>query len=467
MSKLMRCLYCGLLQDEPAGVKTCSRCGGELAYEAPPPPEGRGSYVQVQMELDQVSAPAGRTVDRYLLVTLCTPKSIPLEHRAAEKAGRPAMNFTPVLDVSGSMHGAKLAQAKEAVQHSLHCLQEGDTLSLVTFSDRIDTVLESTSISSRVRGQVQSALEEIYAGGMTALCAGLERGIQENLVKKVSSNLVLLLSDGQANVGETDVERVGQRALEARQQGLVVSTLGVGADYNEALMVEIATQGGGRYYHIEAASQIVSYLTGELGEAVNLAAREVHFKLNLPPGAILAPLSSLYSCSQNGSEADVTIGDLLLDQELEVPLRLTLLSPKEGLRLSVEGEVHYTSPAGKSLYTPINRVTVRVRPLEGYSLREGAVKPVVERVAHQMHANEVLAMSRAMARGDRAEMEQVRSNLESVRGYISLLDEEKAHEIRDKLLHDMDVVESRDPLMSKRSVSNAFRTQRSQRDFDK
>jgi hypothetical protein len=76
-------------------------------------------------------------------------------------------------------------------------------------------------------------------------------------------------------------------------------------------------------------------------------------------------------------------------------------------------------------------------------------------------------MSRAMARGDRAEMEQVRSNLESVRGYISLLDEEEAHEIRDKLLHDMDVVESRDPLMSKRSVSNAFRTQRSQRDFDK
>jgi Mg-chelatase subunit ChlD len=467
MPKLMRCLYCGLLQDEPVGVKSCSRCGGELVYEAPPPPEERGSYVQVQMELDQVSAPAGRTVDRYLLVTLRTPKSIPQEQRAPEKTGRPAMNFTPVLDVSGSMHGAKLAQAKEAVQRSLQCLQEGDVLSLVTFSDKIDTVLEPTAISSRVRGQVESALQEIYAGGMTALCAGLERGIQQSLVKKGGSNLVLLLSDGQANVGETGVELVGQRALEARQQGLVVSTLGVGADYSEALMVEIATQGGGRYYHIETASQIVPYLTGELGEAANLAAREVHLKLNLPPGAILAPLSSLYPCSQNASEADVTIGDLLLDQELEVPLRLTLMSPKEGLRLSVDGEVHYISPAGSRLSSPINRVTVRVCPLEGYSLREGAVKPVVERVAHQMRANEVLAMSRAVARGDRAEMEQVRNNLENVRGYISLLNEEEAHEIRDKLLHDMDVVESRDPLMSKRSVSNAFRTQRSQRDFDK
>jgi Mg-chelatase subunit ChlD len=467
MSKLMRCLYCGLLQDEPAGVKVCSRCGGELAYEAPPPPEGRGSYVQVQMELDQVSAPAGLTVDRYLLVTLRTPKSIPQEHRAPEKAVRPVMNFTPVLDVSGSMHGDKLAQAKEAVQRSLHCLHEGDSLSLVTFSDKIHTVLEPTSISSRVRGQVQSALEEVYAGGMTALCAGLELGIQKNIIGKGSSNLVLLLSDGQANVGETDVELVGQRALEARKQGVVVSTLGVGADYNEALMVEIATQGGGRYYHIETAAQIVPYLAGELGEAANLAAREVRLKLDLPPGAVLAPLSALYPCSQNGSQADVTIGDLLLDQELEVPLRLTLMSPKEGLRLSVEGELHYTSPAGKSLYTSINRVTLRVRPQEGYSQREGAVRPVVERVAHQMHANEVLAMSRAVARGDRVEMENVRNKLEGVREYIELLDEKESREIREKLLDDMRVVENSDSLMAKRSVSTAFRVQRSQRDFDK
>ena len=53
----------------------------------------------------------------------------------------------------------------------------------------------------------------------------------------------MLLSDGQANVGETDIERVGCAVREARTKGLVVSTLGVGADYNEALMSEIAGAG--------------------------------------------------------------------------------------------------------------------------------------------------------------------------------------------------------------------------------
>ena len=56
------------------------------------------------------------------------------------------------------------------------------------------------------------------------------------------------------------------RALGARTKHLVVSTLGVGSDYNEALMVEIATQGGGRFYHVQHANEISAYLTGELGE---------------------------------------------------------------------------------------------------------------------------------------------------------------------------------------------------------
>ncbi len=53
MSRLMRCPYCGLLQDEPIGVKSCGRCGGGLEYERELP--GKPAYLQVQMELDQVA----------------------------------------------------------------------------------------------------------------------------------------------------------------------------------------------------------------------------------------------------------------------------------------------------------------------------------------------------------------------------------------------------------------------------
>ncbi len=65
---------------------------------------------------------------------------------------------------------------------------------------------------------------------------GWNWGVQQALEPQIGDQLVLLLSDGQANVGETDLEKVGMRGSAARTNGLVVSTLGVGADYNEALM---------------------------------------------------------------------------------------------------------------------------------------------------------------------------------------------------------------------------------------
>ena len=95
MPKMMRCPYCGLLQDEPQGVKQCSRCGGGLEYERQPPPGKEPSYLQIQMELDQVAAPAGRNVERYLLLTIRTPDKVPPEEAAPAGRERPPLNFAP------------------------------------------------------------------------------------------------------------------------------------------------------------------------------------------------------------------------------------------------------------------------------------------------------------------------------------------------------------------------------------
>jgi len=174
MSQLMRCIYCGLLQDEPKGVKECSRCGGELVFEKPGAGGQAGAYLFAQMELDQVKAPAGRNIDRYLLVTLRSPSQVPPEQSAPTLSGRPPLNFTAVLDISGSMQGEKLHQAKEAVRLTLHHLRDGDCLSLVTFSNDVHCVLEPTEVDDHLRKVVESALQEISATGMTALDGGLE-----------------------------------------------------------------------------------------------------------------------------------------------------------------------------------------------------------------------------------------------------------------------------------------------------
>ena len=473
MPRLMRCQYCGLLQDEPAGVKACARCGGELTFEVEPPPGEQASYVRAQMELDQVTAPGGRNVDRYLLVTLQTPVQVPPEEAAPTETGRQPLSFAAVLDVSGSMRGQKLAQAKEAVRQALRRLHDGDVFSLVTFSGGVACPFEPAEINDQARQVVERALGEIEAGGQTALCGGLELGLEKVAARPPyppiggmgETSLVLLLSDGQANVGETDVEAVGQRGFQARQQGIIVSTLGVGADYNEALMVEVATQGGGRFYHVLDPVQIGAYVAGELGEVAALAAREATLHLTIPAGAALFPLSSAYPAQQGGGEATVALGDIPSDIELEVPMRLTLPAQPAPSKLSVEGVLTYTSPAGNHLSTRLNRVTVRFVEPAAFGRRDGVVMPVVEHVLGQMRATGVLGTSRMMAARGLAEgQRRAEMDLAALQEYAALLGEERGLEEAQAMEAEFAQLQAA-PAMAKMAVSGAFARQRSTRPF--
>lgn len=466
---LMRCLYCGLLQDEPTGVKSCLRCGGELAFEVKPPGNGRTSYVRVQMELDQISAPAGRIVDRHLLVTLWTPEQVPPEECAPTQTGRSPLNFTTVLDISGSMHGEKLVQAKEAVHQALLYLHKGDTFSLVTFSDNVRCVFEPDQINSQTRRNIKNALAEIESGGMTALCGGLELGLEKAILARQDTNLVMLLSDGQANVGITDLEQIGMRASQARKSNVIVSSLGVGSDYNEALMVEIANQGGGRFYHILQANQIAAFVTGELGEIAALAAREATLRLTLPPSSAVMPLTPVYPARHIDNEVVISIGDIPADTELEIPLRLTLPAQPSGSKLSIEGVMTHKSPAGNELSSPLNRVTVRFSDAALFKLRDGVVSPVVEHVLLQMKSTQVLEVSRAMTHGVAEGQQCVSSASETLKSYASLLGEERAEQETGNFMADFNSVlfSAASPAAAKAAVASAFAVQRSSKDFNK
>jgi Ca-activated chloride channel family protein len=399
-------------------------------------------------------------------VTLRAPKDIPPEQAAPTTSGRPPVSFTAVIDVSGSMRGEKLEFTKQAVRQALRFLHDGDTISLAAFSDQPSLFLKPTLVNSEARQQIEGVVAELQAGGMTALDGGLELGIQQALDQKLDTNLLLLLSDGQANIGETELEKVGQRAGAASRQGLVVSTLGVGSDYNEALMTEIAVQGRGRFYHVQAANQIVPYLTSELGEAADLAARQVQIQIRLPQSALLVPLSASYKAELVDSRAVISIGDIPRDLEVEIPLRLTLLTGKAGERLSIDGEVSYTTPAGNQLTAVLNRVTVRMVAPEKFQLREGVVMPVAEQVARQMKAAQVLQYSRAMARSEPAELQRAEQDRIKLRDYLGLLGQEVAEDMIAEMDGDLYAVRAASPT-AKLVMANAFQAQRFMRKRDK
>jgi Ca-activated chloride channel family protein len=479
----MRCKYCGTLQDEPAGAKICVQCGGELGAELIPyedePTRVSGSYVRAQLELDQIAAPAGQIVERHLVVTVETPAAVPPGEQARTQAGREPLSFVAVLDVSGSMQGDKIRAAKEAVRQAVNRLQDGDLFALVTFATDVQCPLSSWRIDTNLRQAVEGLLQAIRAGGQTALCGGLEEGIRQASTHRGDeihrgANLVLLLSDGQANVGETDVEAVGQRAIDARTRGITVSTLGVGSDYNEALMAEVAIDGGGRFYHIADAERIAAYLAGELGEMASLAARNAAVDLHLPAGAGVQPLSAAYPVRGQTEGHTVTLGDIPTATTLEVVVRVLLPPQPAGSRLPIDGILRYQSPAGNALATPLNKVTVRYDQADLFAYAAGAVRPVVRRVLGQMQAAGVLSTAKAAARSEDDAHRQSAVALSAMRQYASLLGEdEKAREAlseSEAILHEIaDLQNAASPAQSQRTKAAthaAMRIQRGSKDFD-
>ncbi len=464
MKELMRCLYCGLLQDEPIGAKQCLRCGGELIYERQQKPDKEG-YLKVQMELDQILAPAGKLVDRYLMIGIKTPAELDPVHLPKTESTRPALSLTCVLDSSGSMRGPKFENAIQAVRQAVYSLFPGDSFALIRFDEEARVVIPAQTIVSHSAAAIQEQLEQLRCGGSTALYDGLSLGIEQAQAERRETTLIMLLSDGYANIGETGVEEIGRLATMARKKNFIVSTLGLGVDYNEALMIEIATQGGGRYYHLLNAHEIIPTLNGELGESATSAARKVEVELHLPEGSVAMPLSPLYPARQDGRKAYIRVGDIPLDMEIEIPVRLTTPAMTDNTKAAIEGTVRYESPAGEQLAAQLNRVTIRVTSTKLFHMQDGIVMPVAKRVLDQMTDIHFLNRARVYASNQPDAYEREEASRKQVREYASHLGEDTMLVNEARINEDLNFMAS-SPMSQKSRLDEIYQRQRRNRRFN-
>ncbi|CAB1075046.1 hypothetical protein D1AOALGA4SA_2866 [Olavius algarvensis Delta 1 endosymbiont] len=158
-----------------------------------------------------------------------------------------------VLDRSGSMKGRKIADARRAVLKLLSDLTAKDRFALVTYSDGAQIPAALQTVTPVNRQHMASAVNAVRVGGGTNLGAGLQAGIELLRSSKRGSNAakVILLSDGLANQGIVDLQALGGIAAAAVEGEFAVSTVGVGAEFNEHLMTAIANRGTGSYYYLE------------------------------------------------------------------------------------------------------------------------------------------------------------------------------------------------------------------------
>jgi Ca-activated chloride channel homolog len=273
---------------------------------------------------------------------------------------RVPLNLALVIDRSGSMSGDKLEYAKAAARYVMERLEGDDRVSLVTFDDRVEVPLPSSPARSV---NISGVLNGIQDRGSTNLHGGwLEGGTQvASSLKSGALNRVLLLSDGMANVGETNADRIASDVRGLAARGVSTTALGVGRDFDEDMMQAIAMAGDGNYHFIEHPSQLPHLFASELAGLKNTFARTVSLGLETSDGVQV--LDVLNDAPRN-DEGHLMLPNLMYGGTVEVLVKLQLpatssldalrvrlaFTPADGAQRQVQRETLHLSSVDTGAY---------------------------------------------------------------------------------------------------------------------
>jgi len=233
--------------------------------------------LNMNLSLDRDVLPAGQNETAIIKISLDVA-------RIPHETSRPPVNLTLILDRSGSMSGDKIVKAREAAITALRLLGPQDLFSLVMYDHTVQTLIPPQAAANTERLEAQ--IMQIRTGGNTALFGAVSQGaaeIRKNLLPQYVHRAILL-SDGLANVGPSsplDLARLGAALL---KEGISVTTIGIGNDFNEDLMAGLADRSDGNHYFVESSVDLPRIFASELGDVLSVAARGVTIELETPSG---------------------------------------------------------------------------------------------------------------------------------------------------------------------------------------
>ena len=254
---------------------------------------------------------------------------------ASNQAARPRLNLALVLDRSGSMSGEKLEYVKQAALHVLDMLQEQDQVALVVFDDQINLLSSSVPVTAQNRNNLQERISSVRSGGSTNLSDGWLAGCKEiaDHAENGMINRALLLTDGEANAGITDLEELAKHARELSARGISTSTFGVGMGFNEHLLEAMSNQGNGSFYYIQTPSQIPDLFAREFKELSAITARNVKIALTIP-AQVDATVLGGWRFEKGSGKLHIDLIDLYAGRKQEVYVKL------------LDSSFHRTKPVG-------------------------------------------------------------------------------------------------------------------------
>lgn len=245
--------------------------------------------------------------------------------REVDPTERPRVNVTLVVDRSGSMD---IRNRLGLVQSSLALLADrlagDDTVSVVSFEDQARPILEPTPV--RDTEKILEAIEELEPGGSTNLEAGLRLGYDQarSSFDDDAVNLVVLASDGVANVGDTGPGSLSEKIAEEGRDGIHLVTVGYGmGNYNDHLMEQLADLGDGFYSYVDTYAEAEQLFGTDLTTTLTPVAAEARTQVAFDPELVTSYRLVGYD---NRTIADEDFEDLSVDAgELGAGHRATAL----------------------------------------------------------------------------------------------------------------------------------------------
>lgn len=253
-----------------------------------------------------------------------------LNAKEIKQEKRSPINLSLVLDRSGSMDGAPLEYCKEASKFVVNQLSGQDLFNLIVFDDQVDTIIEPQAVQHKDR--LKNQIDRIETGGTTNLSGGLIEGCRNILKQKTKEyvNRVILLSDGQANEGITDRDKLTKVAEDYHAAGAVITTMGVSDYFDEELMEGIADAGKGNFHFISKVEEIPDIFAKELEGLLSVLAQNVSLKLTPKKGVTLTNILG-YSHKKKDDGVVLSLGDMYAGETKSVLVECEVAAQAEGI----------------------------------------------------------------------------------------------------------------------------------------
>jgi len=296
---------------------------------------------------DEILKASGHLVQNKVLLGSDGTVGLSLTLQAEDLAtgDRPAsrnVDMVIVLDRSGSMQGRKLEDARRAVLKLLSNLSAKDRFALVTYSEGVQIASGLVNVTQDNRGHLVSEVNGVRAGGGTNLGAGLQAGINMLRTPYRSNNAarVILISDGLANRGITDPKSLSDIASAAVESEFAVSTVGVGADFNEQLMTAIADRGTGNYYYLENPAAFAEIFQKEFYNTQTASLTGLKIQIPVNTGITLADAAG-YPINVHNGQALFYPGNLRSGQTRKLYLTLQIPTNRQRTFELDQIQIHY------------------------------------------------------------------------------------------------------------------------------